>query len=195
MIKIETHSPLIFRYDNAIDLDLCDQITEYIKIKSEQNDVKIEQGRMPWHDSDEEHFISIKDDAVKNGLLEYKNKVNSLIKLLYNEENLYPHFTDIVLWREGREMPLHKDDGYDNDKHIYECRHYTAVTYCNDDYVGGRTYVTNSNGGFYYSQPKKGSLLIFTSDERCLHGVEKVTEGQRVAVSIWFTRDELKKEL
>ena len=37
--------------------------------------------------------------------------------------------------------------------------------------------------------PKKGSIVIFTSDERCLHKVNTIESGTRIVVPIWLTRN------
>ena len=59
-----------------------------------------------------------------------------------------------------------------------------SVTYINDDYKGGETIIDN-----YVSIPKKGSIVIFTSDERCLHKVNTIESGTRIVVPIWLTRN------
>lgn len=37
-------------------------------------------------------------------------------------------------------------------------------------------------------QPRRGRLVLFDSDERCLHRVEPVTAGDRFLLSVWFQR-------
>jgi predicted 2-oxoglutarate/Fe(II)-dependent dioxygenase YbiX len=102
---------------------------------------------------------------------------------------VFPHFTDLVLWRAGRKMAEHKDDGYPGDDPILNLRHFSAVTYCNDDYGGGETFIRNEHGGYYLSTPRIGSLVFYPSDERCPHGVNEVLRSDRVTLSTWFTRD------
>lgn len=102
---------------------------------------------------------------------------------------VYPHFTDLVRWRPGKAMAEHKDDGYPGDDPLLGFRHYSAVTYCNDDFEGGETFIRNGQGGHYLSHPKAGSLVFYPSDERAAHGVRPVVGNDRVTLSSWYTRD------
>ena len=71
-------------------------------------------------------------------------------------------------------------------------RKYTTVMYINDDFEGGETVILkeNSNEIEYISKPQTGSVLIFRSDESCLHGVKKIEKGERLTLSMWFTTEE-----
>jgi leucine proline-enriched proteoglycan (leprecan) len=70
-------------------------------------------------------------------------------------------------------------------------RTYTAVMYMNDDFEGGETIIMkeNSNEIEYLYKPQKDSVLIFRSDESCLHGVKKIEKGERLTLSMWFAVD------
>jgi hypothetical protein len=48
----------------------------------------------------------------------------------------------------------------------------------------------NSNEIEYLYKPQKDSVLIFRSDESCLHGVKKIEKGERLTLSMWFAVDE-----
>ncbi|CAG9771105.1 unnamed protein product [Ceutorhynchus assimilis] len=85
------------------------------------------------------------------------------------------------------------------DKHTYESFHYTSLLYLNDygtDFQGGRFIFqdnlqspkTNSS-----VEPRKGRVSMFTSGAENPHFVERVTEGERFAITISFTCDETKK--
>ena len=71
-------------------------------------------------------------------------------------------------------------------------RIYTSVMYINDDFDGGETIIQkeNSNEIEYECKPQKGSVLIFKSDESCLHGVKVIDKGERLTLSMWFSIDE-----
>ena len=61
------------------------------------------------------------------------------------------------------------------------------VCYLNDDYSGGETVIKQEVGGNYISTPKQGSVVIFKSNEDCVHSVNKITYGTRYTMPIWFT--------
>lgn len=53
------------------------------------------------------------------------------------------------------------------------------------------------NGGVFHFQdgnpttflPKSGDVLIYTADTRNVHSVEEITDGERLTLTLWFTRD------
>ena len=90
-------------------------------------------------------------------------------------------------------MHRHKDDGYEvND--ILQRRKFSSVTYLNDDYQGGETFIKTEHGDDYVSVPKKGSMVCYYSDPRNEHGVNLITSGVRVTMPIWYCLDEQDSE-
>lgn len=188
MEMVETGSALIHRYDGALHPDLCRRLCDFIRAKTAGQAEQPDLGKLPWHDND-----TFADDLWGDGELRrlvsaYRIMVAQLICLNFRQI-VFPHFTDLVLWRTGRKMAEHKDDGYPGDDPILNLRHFSAVTYCNDDYGGGETFIRNEHGGYYLSTPRIGSLVFYPSDERCPHGVNEVLRSDRVTLSTWFTGD------
>jgi predicted 2-oxoglutarate/Fe(II)-dependent dioxygenase YbiX len=91
-------------------------------------------------------------------------------------------------------MREHKDNGYENNS-VLSPRYISSVTYINDDFEGGETFIKTENGDYYYSVPKTGSVVLFHSDERSMHGVERIDSGYRITLPIWFTKEYSKSEL
>ncbi|XP_030757324.1 2-oxoglutarate and iron-dependent oxygenase domain-containing protein 3-like [Sitophilus oryzae] len=85
------------------------------------------------------------------------------------------------------------------DKHTYESFHYTTLLYLNDyetDFKGGRFMFVNDFNKPTKNitvEPRKGRVSMFTSGAENPHFVEKVSEGQRYAITISFTCNEKKK--
>jgi predicted 2-oxoglutarate/Fe(II)-dependent dioxygenase YbiX len=90
-------------------------------------------------------------------------------------------------------MRRHRDDGYNGDSDPLRARAYTTVTYLNDNYKGGETYIKTERGD-YISVPKKGTTIIMKSTPENVHGVTTITSGLRVTLPIWFTKDKTKIE-
>ena len=63
-----------------------------------------------------------------------------------------------------------------------ETRFISIVAYLNDDYVGGDVYFPEIGVSF---KPKKGSCLVFPSDDLFLHGVKPV-KGFKLISPCWF---------
>jgi hypothetical protein len=106
-------------------------------------------------------------------------------------------------------MPRHVDDGngYPEQEHNLGMRFITSVSYMNDNYEGGYTFIRNDgvddkiwrtdpklsfpNDVFedYISVPEKGTTVVFLANDSNAHGVTKVEKGDRVILSTWFTKD------
>jgi hypothetical protein len=180
---------LIYKYDNIISELKCDTIFDYYKQNHNNNinDTKV----LPWFEGNALGWCFLKNTSISNEIGIIRNKITDLVKHSYSVD-VYPHVTTLVMWKEGKSMDIHKDNGYENDKHTLHMRTYTAVMYINDDFVGGQTRILkeNSHKTEYICKPKKGSVLIFKSDESCLHGVYKIEKGERLTLSMWFAIDE-----
>jgi hypothetical protein len=180
---------LIYKYDNVItDLE-CDKIFNYYKSNhsNDINDTRV----LPWFEGNTLYWNSLKDTSISNEIEISRNKIIDLVRQSYSVD-VYPNVTTLVMWKEGKSMSIHKDNGYENDKHILHMRTYSSVMYLNDDFEGGETTILkeNSDETEYICKPKKGSVLIFRSDESCLHGVNKIEKGERLTLSMWFAIDE-----
>ena len=188
MHQVDTGSALIQRFDGALHPDLCRRLCDLIRAATARPAGAADLGKMPWHDSDTLSYDHWQDQELRRLVGGYRIMIAQLI-CLASRQIVFPHFTDLVLWRPGRKMAEHKDDGYAQDGDTLKCRHYSAVTYCNDDYSGGETFIKTEHGGYYESSPKCGSLVFYPSDERATHGVREVGGGDRITLSSWFTRD------
>lgn len=154
----------------------------------------INEMNMPWQDNDHIPLGEVTNADIRAIIKRHRDTVAKLVTDSFNVE-VYPHFTDLVLWRKGRKMPLHKDNGYGESTSSLFPRHFSSVTYLNDDFVGGETIIKDVDTIRYESKPKIGSVVIFTSDERCLHGVNEVISGTRLTMPIWFTKNLKDREI
>jgi len=193
MKKINTGYNLIHFYEDFMSVEDCLIIKDFVlkeKINKE-NDIN----KMPWETSDTINIYKLnKDSIVLKTLIENRKRLTNLVSDCF-QEKVYPHFTDLVLWKTGRKMETHIDDGdmheegTELNKH-FAPRHFSAVVYINDDYTGGNTYVFDGEtDNFYESNPKIGAVLIFASDKRCPHGVSEIESGFRITFPSWFTKD------
>jgi hypothetical protein len=187
MIKIDTGSNLIARYDNAIPPSVCNHIINSVKNQI-PDDKKITEG-LPWHNSDNVAFVLLKNKEIKKIVDGYRFLLTQLVYEHY-KTIVYPHFTDLVIWRPGTKMGFHKDDGYEGeDQNQFRVRKFSMITYLNDDYIGGETVIKLKDSDDYVSVPKQGSVVIFKSNDECIHGVNEVTKGTRFTLATWFATD------
>lgn len=188
MQKIDTGCPFIHRFDGALDPALCNELRALLERQTAPQPAAAGDQRLPWHAGDTFSYDHWEQGELRRAIGAYRILVAQLI-CLCQREVVYPHFTDLVRWRPGKAMAEHKDDGYPGDDPLLGFRHYSAVTYCNDDFEGGETFIRNGQGGHYVSRPKTGSLVFYPSDERAAHGVHAVSGNDRVTLSTWYTRD------
>ena len=189
-IQVETGSSTIFRFDNMLDTDSCRQLHQYIT--SIQKAFDIDKKKLPWFEGDSFAWLDIPDENLKRNILTYKNTATQLISESF-KKTIYPEFTDIVLWRTGRKMSRHLDNGYGEDSHL-KSRVVSSVLYINDDYTGGETFIATEHGTDYISQPRAGSMVCFLSNEQNKHGVNEIMSGNRLVVSIWYCEQFEKSE-
>jgi len=188
MQKVDTGSVLIHRYDGALNPDICARLCDYARTYTAREEGDAELDKLPWQDGDTHSYGRWQDLELRRLIGAYRIMVAQLICLNFRKI-VFPHFTDLVLWRPGRKMAEHKDDGYPGDPEDLGVRHFSAVTYCNDDYAGGETFIRTERGDHHVSTPLTGTLIFYPSDERCTHGVNEVTGSDRITLSSWFTRD------
>lgn len=188
--RISNFTPAIYKVEDVMTIEDCDKITQYIwNIKKENTNPK-DVNRVPWSEDDNMPWCCIQDIDIKKIITAYKYKLAQLVFLCNNNTIVYPHFTDLVLWREGKFMDYHTDSGYaasgKDGREDPLCRIYTTVTYMNDSYNGGETLILNENKSMTHkATPKKGSVMIFPSV--LSHSVNQISNGYRVTLPIWFT--------
>jgi predicted 2-oxoglutarate/Fe(II)-dependent dioxygenase YbiX len=191
MNKVETGSKTIFRFDNVLDKATCDILySEVIKTKN-NNAVK----DLPWFDGEclEVHQLNTElQKLVTDHRANVTNLINKEFSYLFGE--LYPEFTHLVLWTPGRFMNRHLDNGYSETDKL-RSRKVSSITYLNDDFDGGVTYIRTETGHDYMSKPKLGSVVFFLSGAENMHGVTMLKNNMRVTLPIWFCSDKEKSEL
>ncbi len=180
---------LIFRYDNVIDRHYCDNIFNYYKNNHNNNLNDIT--KLPWFEGNILYWDFLKNTKIKNEISECRDIITNLVKKSFNVD-VFPNTTTLVMWKKGKSMSIHKDNAYENDKRLLHMRKYSTVMYINDDFEGGETVILkeNSNEIEYVSKPQTGSVLIFRSDESCLHCVKKIEKGERLTLAMWFATEE-----
>ena len=186
---MEIKKDLIYQFDNVIESTICDRIANFYN-DNYINDIN-DTTRLPWFEGNTYYWNQLRETEIGDDIKLCRESMLELCKDSYNTQ-CFPNTTTLVMWKPGKRMAAHKDNGYDDDKEIFHMREYTGVLYINDDFDGGETFILkeNSNDEEICYKPKKGSLLLFRSDDTCIHGVKPVLDGNRITLSMWFTLDE-----
>lgn len=203
----------INRYTDILTMEECDILYNYTKERT--NNPVDDASKVPWQleKSNTLFYPTIQDQDIRKILQKYKNAIAADATEELGEK-IYPHLTTLVYWKPGQRMPRHVDDGngYPEREDQLGMRFMASITYLNDDYNGGHTFVRNdgindkgwrsdSTLGFpndvfedYISIPEKGATITFLSDDSNAHGVTELEKGDRAILSTWFTKDEKYQE-
>ena len=196
MIPVDTGCETIFRFDNVLSDYVCDRICDFMR-ETKGVDKIPNTDVLPWFESDTLVWHKIPNDYLFARIEAHREQVAGLASICFGER-LYNNFTDMVVWRTGRSMARHWDDGHsekERKEHDYlEYRNFTSVTYLNDDFTGGETFIASENGD-YISIPKKGTTVLYKGSYENAHGVNVVTSGMRFTIPMWFTRTYEKREI
>ncbi|XP_061373840.1 uncharacterized protein LOC133316142 isoform X2 [Gastrolobium bilobum] len=112
-----------------------------------------------------------------------KDKLEEFFKCEYE---LFIEFTGLISWSRGASIGWHSDDN----RPYLKQRHFSAVCYLN-------SYGKDFNGGLFHFQdgepasimPMAGDVVMYTADQRNIHSVDEITDGERLTLALWFTRD------
>jgi len=110
-------------------------------------------------------------------LLDKVSKITDSINHML-EEKISVDWCEIVDWPPGSDQDLHIDTASDQTV-------FTSITYLNDDYQGGRTYIKDD----VEIIPKVGRTVCFDGNHY-LHGVTLIEKGTRFTLPIWYKANE-----
>jgi hypothetical protein len=207
-MKFEKVGEGIYKANDTISTE--DRKYLYDFIYTNTNNPVPDEVLVPWEVDPQNVIYYVDPQYTDRKLLDiindYKVKMAAELKEIHKVD-IYPHLTTLVLWKPGQKMPRHVDDGAKSEAHRenLKMRHFTSVSYINDDYEGGETYIRsdgkeepdyrlshqlhfpNEEFSDYISRPEAGATLLFGADDKNAHGVLPVESGTRVILSTWFT--------
>jgi predicted 2-oxoglutarate/Fe(II)-dependent dioxygenase YbiX len=106
--------------------------------------------------------------------------------------SLYPDDVQIVRWGEGHVMHPHADREHADQPagaaHGTPWREFAGLVYLSDpaSYEGGQVYFPELGVEL---APGLGDFVAFGGGRDYLHGVKKITRGERFTCACWFTSD------
>ncbi|KAI3976963.1 hypothetical protein MKX01_008821 [Papaver californicum] len=120
-------------------------------------------------------FVSIRERL--------KDKVEEFFGCEYE---LFIEFTGLISWTKGASIGWHSDDN----RSYLKQRDFAAVCYLNN-------HEKDFKGGVFHFQegeptsvvPVAGDLVIYTADSCNIHSVDEIIKGERLTLTLWFTRD------
>ncbi|KAH7656595.1 Procollagen-proline 3-dioxygenase protein [Dioscorea alata] len=116
-----------------------------------------------------------------------RNRIKDLAEDFFScHFDLFLEFTGLISWCKGASIGWHSDDN----RPYLKQRDFAAVCYLNShgkDFKGGVFHFKDGEPASIF--PVVGDVLIYTADSRNIHSVDEVTEGERLTLTLWFTRD------
>ncbi|XP_019054962.1 PREDICTED: uncharacterized protein LOC104607266 isoform X2 [Nelumbo nucifera] len=102
------------------------------------------------------------------------------------EYQLFIEFTGLISWTKGASIGWHSDDN----RPYLKQRDFAVVCYLN-------THGKDFKGGLFHFQdgepstivPMAGDVVMYTADSQNIHSVDEITEGERLTLTLWFSRD------
>ncbi|XP_016489969.1 uncharacterized protein LOC107809790 [Nicotiana tabacum] len=99
---------------------------------------------------------------------------------------LFVEFTGLISWCRGASIGWHSDDN----RPYLKQRDFAAVCYLN-------SYDVDFKGGIFHFKdgepadivPMAGDVIMYTADDQNIHSVDEITEGERITLTLWFSRD------
>lgn len=188
---------------NFLSKEHCEEIIKFVDkqpLQAENGEDKFKGKTFPW--GQVRNIDNHGNWDIAKIISSFRVDATLAARKFYNKDNIYPEYTDIVLWKNGEDMGLHADsyefDGNPRDTRgsKHDWRFCGGVLYLNDDYEGGETYFSKFK---VQVRPETGKFSLFSSDWNHMHGVRRIMGGRepwaRYTMPIWFTEDYTKCEV
>lgn len=119
-------------------------------------------------------------------LINIRKRIKNKIIEEYNlEKPIYADSLNLIRWMKGWVQPAHSDyENFGGQEHVYNWRQIGCVLYLNEDFVGGEL-IFPQHG--VQLPIKEGMLGFFPGDVNHAHGVNRILDGTRYTISMFWT--------
>jgi hypothetical protein len=176
MSKLKSLGDTIYVYENFLSEEETIKILKILKNFKEEEWNKSENIAPAF--SPEVKYYSLIINRLKENLIEELDldKGSNFVRLLQGSH--WGVHSDNFEYLSLREQSKNLKDN--EPFKMVENIQYGFVVYMNDDYEGGEIYYVDQN---IIYKPKRGDLIIHSSEEFCKHGVKKIIFGTRYSYS------------
>ncbi|EOY01297.1 Oxidoreductase, putative isoform 2 [Theobroma cacao] len=133
------------------------------------------------------HLIATNSPHLIIPFLPIRDRLKEKVEEIFGcEYELVTEFTGLISWSRGASIGWHSDDN----RPYLKQRDFTAVCYLNShqkDFKGGLFHF--QDGEPKTIAPLARDAVMYTADSRNTHSVDEVTEGERLTLTLWFSRD------
>lgn len=193
---VTTPDPLVIVVENVLDDDLCDELIAI----AERNNIDNYPGLVTVPDREWAFMKSDKRKAFDlyfhecEELQRHESKVHEALETAMG---IYRHVCAdapndhefeaprIVKYPDGGDFAPHVDDEYAKNSYCYPGFRWRAVAYIVylNDCETGMTYFPTKD---FDIKPKKGSMILFPTDKRYIHGCSRVEGENKYIIATWM---------
>ncbi|KAL1328455.1 hypothetical protein AAHE18_13G374500 [Arachis hypogaea] len=113
------------------------------------------------------HLIATNSSHFLIPFIPIRERLKDKLEEFFNcQYELFVEFTALISWSRGASIGWHSDD--------------------NRPYLKQRHF---ADGLPMSIMPMAGDVLMYTADQRNIHSVDEITDGERLTLTLWFTRD------
>lgn len=185
--KILNNDSTILIYENCIDNNTCDYLTEVLDTRN------LQKRKMDHFDINYDVYMFDKENESEISVI-----LNLILTESFNEYLVSVDFMEYFNTAESFGTKIF--EGFKSSKFHYKkyfCGdrygwHHdgpipnviSTVMYLNDDYEGGELLFKNQNAEY---KPKKGDVIYFPSTWSYIHKSNPVTKGEKKIIGSWFS--------
>jgi hypothetical protein len=138
-------------------------------------------------------YGDIKDSDVQQIMVDSLRNIINVLESNFDKKIYCEHFS-VAKWPTGYDLAPHGDaeNPPEFPPHPYPWRDFGTVTFLNEDFTGGILHYPNKN---IEIKPKKGYSAVHLGNVDYLHGVTKITSGNRYTIASFLTYDKSKKSI
>lgn len=125
------------------------------------------------------NYASADNPRVRKIMDGVRRRIAGILTDRLHGSEVYPEYTDLVLWKEGQHMNVHRD----NLPPHFEHRLYSSILYLTSCHGGATLFPTVG----IEVPPEVGRMIAYPSS--LPHGVRPVVSGKRHTLASWYTGD------
>ncbi|CAO2830077.1 unnamed protein product [Amaranthus hypochondriacus] len=133
------------------------------------------------------HLIATNSSHLIMPFIPLREKLKEIVEETFDcQYELFIEFTGLISWNKGASIGWHSDDN----RPYLKQRDFTAVCYLNnygEDFSGGMFHFQDGEPENYV--PMAGDLVLYSADSRNVHCVDEITDGERLTLTLWFSRE------
>ena len=183
----EEENSLFLNYMKSLDVDQRWDRTSEIEDPYRQWDGRLRS--VGWLRDAEHGFGRPEDLEVYDAVFALTGRIRDrIVEAYFPDKPVYHDGVNLIKWPHGFVQPAHSDfENYGGEPHVFNWRQIGCVAYLNDDFDGGEIHFPQHG----LTVPVKPRMMaFFPGDVHHSHGVNRVLNGSRYTLTMFWTDHE-----